>query len=377
MNEIQMPQQEQHTSTIDASSSSSSSTEDRPAIPIDTVEGAVVTIPDSRGEEGAAAQNAASTYPDLESDPIATSDTSQPADLPIAQPLIVEAPAHPVDYTFSGDLSDGVTRPLPPEAVAEIQGMAHVMFAQATDVGRVRANNQDAVFSFFAAGRTADNVPDFGLFIVADGLGGHQDGEKASALSTRTIAHYVLKHLYTPMLLGEREYDQPINEIIADAMLKAHTEIQMRVPRGSTTCSAVVLLDDIAYIAHVGDSRIYLVHKGGMEQLTRDHSVVQRLIELDHITPDEAAAYQNRNYLYRALGQSEDLEIDTLRRRLPSNSRLVLCSDGLWGQVAEQQILAVLNETDNLQTACFRLVSMANANGGADNVSVAILQFPK
>jgi serine/threonine protein phosphatase PrpC len=283
----------------------------------------------------------------------------------------------PTASSVSGGLSDVVTRPLPQEAVVELQGLAHLSFAQATDVGRVRANNQDAVFSFFSSGRSNDKISDFGLFIVADGLGGHQDGEKASALSTRTIAQYVLKNLYMPMLQGGLDSDQSINDLIADAVLKAHMEIQSRVPQGSTTCSAVIVIDDIAYIAHVGDSRIYLIHKGKMEQLTRDHSVVQRLIELDHITPDEAAAYQNRNYLYRALGQNEDLEIDTYRRRLLPNSRLLLCSDGLWGQVGEAEILEVLNSTDNLQEACFQLIAMANMRGGADNVSVSIVQLPK
>ncbi|MCS7069921.1 MAG: protein phosphatase 2C domain-containing protein [Anaerolinea sp.] len=241
----------------------------------------------------------------------------------------------------------------------------------------MRANNQDAVFSFFSSGRSNDNLSDFGLFIVADGLGGHQDGEKASALSTRIIAQYVLKNLYMPLLQGELDTGQSINDLIADAVLKAHMEIQLRVPQGSTTCSAVLIIDDIAYIAHVGDSRIYLVHKSKMEQLTRDHSVVQRLIELDHIAPDEAAAYQNRSYLYRALGQNEDLEIDTYRRRLPPNSRLLLCSDGLWGQVGEAEILEVINNTDTLQEACFRLITLANMRGGADNVSVSIIQIPK
>lgn len=374
MNESQQPHEDQRAPSDEAQSASNTEAK---ATPIDTVEGSAVSeaVPT---EDITATGDAPAINLDASDAVNAAPDNEAPVDpLPTTQPLIVEAPAHPVDFTFSGELSDGVTRPLTQDAAVELQGLAHVIFSQATDVGRVRPNNQDAVFSFFSTGRTADDIPDFGLFVVADGLGGHQDGEKASALSTRTIAQYVLKHLYTPMLLGEREYDQPINEMIADAMLKAHTEIQMRVPRGSTTCSAVVLIGDIAYIAHVGDSRIYLVHKGSMEQLTRDHSVVQRLIELDHITPDEAAAYQNRNYLYRALGQNEDLEIDTLRRRLPANSRLVLCSDGLWGQVGEPEILDVLKETENLQEACFRLISMANMRGGADNVSVSILQLPK
>jgi len=302
---------------------------------------------------------------------------SEQRELPTTEQMLSALPDQPADFTFTGDLGNNVTRPLTQEAVADTHGLAHVVFAQASDLGRVRTNNEDAVYSFFATGRSADDLPDFGLFVVADGLGGHQDGEKASALAVRALAQFAFRHLYLPLLQGEREYDNPINELIGEAILKAHSEIQQRVPRGSTTCSAVIMIADIAYIAHVGDSRIYLAHKGTMEQITRDHSVVQRLIELDHITAEEASSYHNRNYLYRALGQSEELEVDTLRRRLPPNSRLILCSDGLWGQVSETEILAVLEQTPHIQEACFRLVALANIRGGSDNVSVVIVQSPK
>lgn len=328
-----------------------------------------------------AADTPATPEPDPVPDPAASSGEEIVVpdlhELPVTEPLLRDVPDHTPDFSFTGDMGDNVTRPLTQEAVADTHGLAHVVFAQASDIGRVRANNEDAVFSFFSTGRSADDLPDFGLFVVADGLGGHQDGEKASALAVRTIAQYVFRHLYLPLLQGQREYDSPINELIGEAMLKAHTEIQQRVPRGSTTCSAVVVIAEIAYIAHVGDSRIYLAHKGTMEQLTRDHSVVQRLIELDHITAEEASSYHNRNYLYRALGQNEELEVDTLRRRLPPNSRLVLCSDGLWGQVSEPEIMAALEQTPHVQEACFQLVALANTRGGVDNVSVIILQLPK
>src|SRR5690606_5445425 len=129
-------------------------------------------------------------------------------------------------------------------------------------------------------------------------------------------------------------------------------------------------IGDLAYIAHVGDSRIYLYTKDGLEQLTRDHSLVQRLIELDQLTQEEAAEHPQKNVLYRALGQSENIEVDTLTRRLPPKARLLLCSDGLWNQVPERDIQEIVKQSNNPQDACNKLVALANKHGGMDNVTV-------
>jgi protein phosphatase len=110
--------------------------------------------------------------------------------------------------------------------------------------------------------------------------------------------------------------------------------------------------------------------------LTRDHSLVQRLIELDQLTPAEAAEHPNKNMLYRALGQNEAIEVDTLTRRLPPKSRLLLCSDGLWNQVDEKDIVDIVKQTSNPQEACNKLIALANKRGGIDNVSVILLQMP-
>jgi protein phosphatase len=113
-----------------------------------------------------------------------------------------------------------------------------------------------------------------------------------------------------------------------------------------------------------------------MEQVTRDHSLVQRLIELDQLTPEEAAEHPQRNVLYRAIGQSENLDVDAITRRLPPQSRLLLCSDGLWNMVAEDTILSVISRYDNPQDVCDELVRLANDRGGPDNVSVIFVQVP-
>ncbi len=270
---------------------------------------------------------------------------------------------------------DGVTRPLPQEVTLEINGAGHALFSQATDLGRVRTNNEDAIYSFYATGRTADGIPDFGLFVVADGMGGHSEGELASALAARTVATHILQEVYLP-LFNREERDNPIAEVMTSAIQRANEAVVHDLDDGGTTISAAVLIGDLAYIGHVGDSRVYLINRGRIERITRDHSWVQRLIELDQLTPDEANEHPQKNLLYRALGQSDTLEVDTLMRRMPPGARVVLCSDGLWNQVSDADILEAVTSASSLSEGCTRLISLANAQGGPDNISVVLVQLP-
>jgi serine/threonine protein phosphatase PrpC len=274
------------------------------------------------------------------------------------------------------NLSDGATRPLPLESVISTKN-SHLRFGQSTDVGMVRNNNQDAVLSFFYTSRSAEEHPDFGLFIVADGMGGHHDGEKASAMSARIIAEHITSHLYLPLLSGNSHADRPpITEILIEAVQKANSDVITKVPEGGTTLTAVAIIGDLAYIAHVGDSRVYLITRDGPEQITRDHSLVRRLIELHQLTEEEAQDHPQKNVLYRAIGQSETLEVDAITRRLPPNSRLLLCSDGLWNQVDDKEISDIAMSHDNPQEACDKLVALANTRGGTDNITTILLQIP-
>jgi protein phosphatase len=137
-----------------------------------------------------------------------------------------------------------------------------------------------------------------------------------------------------------------------------------------------MVIGGMAYIAHVGDSRIYLIQRDQIEQITRDHSLVQRLIELDQLTPEEARDHPQHNVLYRALGQNDSVEVDTLTRRLPKNSRLLICSDGLWNLVQDHEMVDVVRQFNNPQEACNKLIAMANMRGGTDNITVVLLYMP-
>jgi protein phosphatase len=271
------------------------------------------------------------------------------------------------------NIGEGVTRELPPEVMYSGMG-EHFSFGQCTNVGKVRPNNQDAALSFFASSRSVDDRPDFGLFIVADGMGGHHHGEKASAITTRVMNSVITTNIYLPLMLGNQDAP-PIAEALINAVQKANLEVIRTVPEGGTTVTAVAVIGDLAHIVHVGDSRAYLVSKEGLEQVTRDHSLVQRLIELDQLTPDEAAVHPQKNVLYRALGQNEIVEVDTITRRIPADARLLLCSDGLWAYVDERDIFEIAINNPDPQLACEKLVSLANARGGLDNITVILLKF--
>jgi serine/threonine protein phosphatase PrpC len=269
------------------------------------------------------------------------------------------------------------TRPLPPLETVVPKPGERLVFGQLSDVGMVRSNNQDAMFSLLASSSSTDDLPDFGLFIVADGMGGHHDGEKASAITARIVTKHVIDEIFVSLLDQKmNDPDRPsIAEVLRVAVEKANEAVTEEIPEGGTTVTATVILGDLAYIAHVGDSRAYLISDDGIEQVTRDHSLVQRLIELDQLTPEEALDHPQRNVLYRAIGQSETLDVDAITRRLPPRSRLLLCSDGLWNLVPEDAMLDIVRK-NKPQDACDHLIRMANDRGGPDNITVILVQVP-
>lgn len=289
----------------------------------------------------------------------------------------------PADGATAPLTHDGGTRQLEPldvEFTSTGQGTRYIV-GQKTDVGQVRDNNQDAISTFTSIISSSEDKADFGLFIVADGMGGHEDGEKASGFAARIVAKNVLSDLYLPMLAdsyGGSSDQQPVTEVLKQAVQKANDHISAHVPDGGTTVTSVTIVGNMAYIAHVGDSRAYLINRDGIEQLTRDHSLVQRLIELGQLTPEEAIEHPQRNVLYRAIGQGDVLDVDALTRQLLPGSYLLICSDGLWNLVSNEEILSmVLNHGSNTQLACQSLVDLANERGGTDNISVILVRIPE
>ncbi len=276
---------------------------------------------------------------------------------------------------------DGVkTAPLDPTTVAHavitpLQGRIVVGMAQST--GIERTHNEDSLFLLQGNAAGLETLPEFGLYIVADGMGGHRSGEVASAVSVRAVARRLCEDSILQLLAIDPPSDVvPLQDLMRTALEEANQAVVDRVPGGGTTLTAVLHLGHQVTVGHVGDSRAYVIRNDEVRPITRDHSLVKRLEELGQLRPEEAEVHPQRNVLYRAIGQGANLEVDVFTLPIPRDAHLLLCSDGLWGVVPDQEIKRLVHEADTPQLACERLIDAANAAGGPDNISAVLIYFP-
>ena len=255
--------------------------------------------------------------------------------------------------------------------------LQQLMAASGQSVGKQRELNEDSLLAITTTLAGNSGGLPFGLYIVADGMGGHQYGEVASNAAVRVVAGYIMNKFQSYLFsLNPSSPDESLQEIMQTAVKEAQKTIQSEAPSSGTTLTAALVLGQQVTIAHVGDSRAYhILPDGRSEVVTRDHSLVKRLEELGHISEEEAENYPHRNVLYRALGQGEILEPDIFTLAFPQTGYLMLCSDGLWGVVADQDMHRMIKEAPSLQRACQNLVEAANAAGGPDNISVIIIEL--
>jgi serine/threonine protein phosphatase PrpC len=248
----------------------------------------------------------------------------------------------------------------------------------ALSVGRERDHNEDTLFSFTALLGSENKTFSLGIFIVADGLGGHEAGDIASQTASRSMAGTLMRAYYAPFFgLDPDPPQDSVQEILEIGVKEAHKAVQNRAAGGGTTLTTVVILGNRMSIAHVGDSRAYLLNPAGqLNLLTKDHSFANKLVELGEITPEEAETHPKRHDLYRALGLEVSAEPEIYTASLPKVGYLIVCSDGLWGVVPENELAHLITSASTLQVACSRLVEAANAAGGPDNISVILVKFP-
>jgi serine/threonine protein phosphatase PrpC len=247
------------------------------------------------------------------------------------------------------------------------------------DVGRVRSANQDSLFSLITTLPRESSDLAMGLFIVADGMGGHHGGEIASRLAISTVAQYVLADLVMPALAdGTTEALQPL---IIGAIQQANRAIwdhgQSIGSDMGTTCTVALLMGRALYIGHVGDSRAYLATPTGLKLITSDHSTVGRLIQLGQLDPSEAREHPLRSQLYRTIGQQPEVAVDFIYQPIGDATHLLLGSDGLWGMLGDDVLLDVLEHTIWPQDACHELIARANLAGGDDNITAIVVTLPK
>ena len=253
----------------------------------------------------------------------------------------------------------------------------HINVGYGLSPGKQRNHNEDAFFTLTTMFSYNETELPFGLYMIADGMGGHKNGEIASELAIRTIAGIILTEIYTPLMsLDPQPSELSYREVFYNGIEKANAEIINKSYGGGTTVTAILVIGEQMTIAHVGDSRVYSIDNNGMmEALTRDHSLVKRLQELGQITPEEAAVHPQRNVLYRALGQGEPFEPEIISTKRPEKGSMLVCSDGLWSIVGKEGMQSIIKSGVSPQDICDRLIDAANDAGGPDNISAILVEF--
>lgn len=282
------------------------------------------------------------------------------------------------------DLSDDRTSPLEPisfirKAADHIkEPMPDIRVTKRCEVGAIRERNEDSCLVFMSDTGGSFPLMPFGLYIVADGMGGHQNGHIASKTASRLVARKIINQIYMPLLQEDNNPVQaPIQEVMTEAVQAAHLAIYNPDPEqdGGTTLTAALILGRRLYIAHVGDTRVYMKTEDKFEMLTTDHSLVQRLQDVGQLTAEEATFYQYRHILLRALGQGEEIDVDIYMRLLPKSGTLLLCTDGLCGMVPDKEIREILDQGVSLEETADNLLEAAMAAGGYDNITAILVQF--
>jgi protein phosphatase len=247
----------------------------------------------------------------------------------------------------------------------------------ASSIGKVRTHNEDALFSLSTQVCLQAQYRALGLYMVADGMGGHVDGERASSLAIQAASQVLLQKFFDPLTLEPSfPSGKSVEALLNQAMQAAQVAVLEGVPGGGSTLTLAFVLERQVYFAHVGDTRLYLyTQSGGLQALTRDHSVARRLVDLGQLNAAEAQVNPLRNSLFRALGQGEGFSADFGLVTIEAPAKLLLCSDGLWGTLPEDTLVKSLQAEPLPMDAAWKLVQTANAAGGADNISVIIVDI--
>ena len=245
---------------------------------------------------------------------------------------------------------------------------------QRTHHGKQRESNEDSLLCLSLSRVQQGLSQPVGLFAIADGMGGHARGELASSLAVQTLLQKATSELTSFNKFSKEEYKswlrqtiQAANQAVYDARQKEDSDM------GSTLVCAL-LIGNQAYLAHLGDSRVYLLRDKSIHQLSIDHSLVQQLVSNGQISPDEARLHPQRNVILRCLGEKPKVEVDIYTQDLLPGDRLLLCSDGLSGMLDDRQIQIITQQSPSPQVACDYLVDSANLAGGFDNISIIVVE---
>lgn len=254
--------------------------------------------------------------------------------------------------------------------------ITRIEVAGETNVGMKRTHNED----------TYSIIKEENLFVVCDGMGGHASGEVASQMAVETLKTFFKETRDDPELTWpykmdrSRRYEE--NRLITGIKL-ANLRIHEASKRESkyngmgTTIVGAFFVDEGVYLSHVGDSRIYRIRDGLIEQVTEDHSLLNDYIKMKKLTPEEIENFPHKNVIVRALGMKESVKVDTFFETPKPGDTYLLCSDGLSGEVTDPEMLEIYNtNSENLQNACHAFIEVACRNGGHDNITVVLVRTP-
>ena len=229
-----------------------------------------------------------------------------------------------------------------------------------TDVGRCRRENQDYVFS---SQQPIGNLPN--LFVVADGMGGHNAGDYASRCAVTVLTESVKKDMSFNPIKIIRHAIETANEQVYEQASQDPSRAGM-----GTTLVVVTIVGHYAYVANVGDSRMYLADDRDMVQITRDHSWIAEMVRRGELSREDAKNHPDKNIITRAVGAGRKIDIDFFDVQLEENSRILMCTDGLSNMVEDETIERIISSPLDIEQAARHLVELANENGGRDNISV-------
>ncbi|MEN9936319.1 MAG: hypothetical protein RLZZ387_2898 [Chloroflexota bacterium] len=283
----------------------------------------------------------------------------------------------------TGAIGDAATLAARIEALVADRTQPQPLMARvgaASHTGMVRDLDEDSLLALEltmvrkAAPRT------WGLYIVADGMGGHSAGEVASDLALRGAFEVVQSEYLTPTVDADATDDEArLREVVKRAVLQANAyvlrEAQSRGNDMGTTITMALVAGDRAVVGNIGDSRTYLLRDGALRRVSKDHSLVQRLVDLGQITPDEVYSHPQRNAVMRSLGDKAEIEVDVFVERLRPGDALLLTSDGQWEMTRDPQMAEIIAANPDPQAACEALIKAANAAGGDDNITVILVRF--
>lgn len=257
----------------------------------------------------------------------------------------------------------------------------HYDSASLSDIGMLRDNNEDACFVMEYFKSAESQVDSYGVYLVADGMGGHAAGEIASTKAVETISSSILKALKSGDKPGS--YQDLIKEAIEQANVEilGMAKIKPSPASAGTTVTLGLRVNNDLYLGHVGDSRCYLVRGGKLARLTRDHSVVGNLLQRGKITIEQAKHHPDRGKIYRCLGSAINVTIDTLKDNghadslpLCNGDKLIFCTDGLTNDVSDEDILDGMERKTDANSICHGLIQLADAKGGGDNITVVVVR---